>query len=87
MITCRIFRPFKGTMEYHKTKDRLHIVKALGHKNIKDIEVYMHLIAFENDEFTSNVVKTAEEAYKLVEVEFEHICTAPEELTLFRKQK
>lgn len=85
-ITFRTFRHFKGTMEYHKTKDILHVMRVLGHKNIKSTLVYTHLIAFENEEFTSKVVKTAEEACKLVEAGFEYICTTPEELMLFRKR-
>ena len=30
-----ILRHFKGTMEYYKTKDILHVMTVLGHKNIK----------------------------------------------------
>jgi hypothetical protein len=29
------FRHWKATMEYHKTKDILHVMRLLGHKNIK----------------------------------------------------
>ncbi|KPV63745.1 MAG: hypothetical protein AOA65_1196 [Candidatus Bathyarchaeota archaeon BA1] len=28
---------WKGTMEYHKTKDILHVMKVLCHKNIKKL--------------------------------------------------
>ena len=35
-ITFKTFRHFKGTMEYHKTKDILHVKNVLGHKNIKN---------------------------------------------------
>ncbi len=78
---------FKGTMEYHKTKDILHVMEVLGHKNIKNTLVYTHLVNFKTDEFVSKVAKTADEAAKLVEGGFEYVCTTPENLLLFRKRK
>jgi integrase len=35
-ISFHTFRHFKATMEYHKTKDILHVMKVLGHKNINN---------------------------------------------------
>ena len=85
-ITFKTFRHFKGTMEYHKTKDILHVMKVLGHKNIKSTLVYTHLIDFKTDEYTK-IARTAEEACKLVEAVFEYVCSTPEEYMLFRKRK
>ena len=85
-ITFITFRHFKGTMEYYKTKDILHVMQVLGHKNIKSTLVYTHLIAFETDAFTSKVAKTAEGACQLVEAGFEYVCTTPDALMLFRKR-
>jgi integrase len=34
-ITFHTFRHWKATMEYHRTKDILYVMKLLGHKNIK----------------------------------------------------
>lgn len=39
-IKFKTMRHYKGTMEYHKTKDILHVKQVLGHKNIKNTLVY-----------------------------------------------
>ena len=54
-------------MEYHKTKDILHVKKLLGHKNIQNTLVYTHLINFESEEFVCKVAKTLEECIQLLE--------------------
>jgi integrase len=76
-ITFHSFRHWKASMEYHKTKDILHVMEMLGHRNIKNTLVYTHLINFESDEWHSKTAKTIEEAQKLVESGFEYICTTP----------
>jgi len=73
-------------MEYHKTRDILHVMNLLGHKNIESALVYTHLISFESDEYHSAVAKTVEEARKLLEDGFEYVCQK-DELMLFRKRK
>jgi integrase len=85
-ITFRTLRHFKATMEYHKTKDILHVMRILGHKSIKNTLVYTHLIDFGNDEYVSKIAQTAKEAKILVETGFEYICTTPENFMLFRKK-
>jgi len=37
MITFQIIRHWKGTTEYHKTRDILHVKSILGHKNIRTL--------------------------------------------------
>jgi len=32
-----------GTMDYHRTKDILYVMKRLGHKNIKNTLIYIQL--------------------------------------------
>ena len=86
-ITFKTLRHFKATMEYHKTKDILHVKELLGHKNIKNTLVYTHLVNFKDDEFISKIARNAEEACKLVEAGFEYVCTTPENLMIFRKRK
>jgi integrase len=86
-ITFKTFRHFKGTMEYQKTKDILHVKYVLGHKNIKNTLVYTHLIDFREDEFVSRIAKNAEEACQLIESGFEFVCQSPEGFTIFRKRK
>ncbi|MGF3572996.1 MAG: tyrosine-type recombinase/integrase [Candidatus Bathyarchaeia archaeon] len=79
-------RHWKGTMEYHKTKDILHVMRLLGHKNIKNTLVYTHLVDFEADEYVSKAAWTLEEAQKLIEAGFEYVCDV-EGAKLFRKRK
>jgi integrase len=86
-ISFRTLRHFKATMEYHKTKDILHVKRLLGHRRIENTLVYTHLIAFRDDEYVSKVAHTAEEASALIEAGFEYVCTTPEDLMLFKKRK
>jgi len=50
-------RHWKATMEYHRTKDILHVMQLLGHKNINNTLIYTQLITFENDDFHVRVAK------------------------------
>jgi len=86
-ISFHTFRHWKATMEYHKTKDILHVMEMLGHRDIKTTLIYTQLIHFENDEWHSATAKTTEEAAKLVNAGFEYVCTTPENIMLFRKRK
>jgi len=86
-ITFHTFRHWKATMEYHKTRDILHVKQLLGHKNINSTLVYTQLVNFESDEYYSATAKTTEEAKQLVEAGFEYVCTTPENIMLFRKRK
>jgi integrase len=85
-ISFLTLRHWKGTMEYHKTKDILHVMRILGHKNIKNTLVYTHLVNFEEDEYVSKAAWTLEDAQKLVEAGFEYVCDV-EGAKLFRKRK
>ncbi|MDH5449672.1 MAG: site-specific integrase, partial [Candidatus Bathyarchaeota archaeon] len=79
-------RHWKATMEYHKTKDILHVMKMLGHRNIQNTLIYTQLINFESDEYHSAVAVDIKEARELVEAGFEFVC-AHETSMLFRKRK
>jgi len=86
------FRHWKGTMEYHRTKDIIHVKEFLGHKNIKNTMVYIHLEAplfsERNDEFHVTATKNAEDACKLVEVGFEYVTGEYDDGgKIFRKRK
>lgn len=85
-ITFHTFRHFKATMEYHKTKDILHVMRILGHKNINNTLIYTHLVDFKDDEYVSKVATTPEIACKLVEAGFEHVCQVDGN-HIFRKRK
>jgi len=85
-ITFHTFRHWKATMEYHRTKDILHVMEMLGHRDIKTTMIYTQLISFESDEYSSAVAKSVEEARKLIEAGFEYVCTYQDTM-LFRKRK
>lgn len=84
-ITFRTFRHWKATMEYHKTKDILHVKQLLGHKNINNTLIYTHLVSFESDDWVCKVAQTLEEAVELVEAGFEYV-TEVEGKKIFRKR-
>ena len=48
-ITFHTLRHWKATMEYAKTKDILHVMNMLGHKNIKNTLIYTQLVKFESE--------------------------------------
>jgi len=90
-IKFHTFRHWKGTTEYHKTKDVIHVKTVLGHKNIESTMVYINiesaLFLTTSDEFTCKVAKNTNEATQLIENGFEYVTTTPNELMLFRKRK
>ena len=86
-ITFHTLRHWKGTMEYYKTKDILHVMKVLGHRNIKNTLLYTQLVKFkENDEFICKVARTPEEIQELIEAGFEFVLEK-DGLAYFRKRK
>ena len=52
---------WKATMEYHKTKDILHIMK-LRHRRTENTLIYTQLVEFETDDYHSATAETVEEA-------------------------
>ena len=85
-ITFKTLRHFKATMEYYRTKDILHVMRLLGHKNIKNTLIYTQLVAFRDDEFICKIARTVDDAKALIEVGFEHV-TNVDGFQLFRKRK
>lgn len=85
-ITCHSFRHWKATMEYHRTKDIIHVMRVLGHKRIDNTMVYTHLVDFKSEEYTAKVAKTLNEAAELVEAGFDYV-TDIDGAKLFRKRK
>jgi len=87
-INWKSLRHFKGTMEYHKTKDILYVKELLGHKNIQNTLVYTHLVNWETNEYICKAVRNYEEASSLIESGFEYVATVPNDnVMLFRKRK
>jgi integrase len=85
-ITFHTLRHFKATMEYHKTKSILHVMKVLGHKNIKNTLIYTQLVDLPDDDYVSRVAKTVEEVCQLVDAGFEYVCEM-DDIKIFRKRK
>jgi len=86
-IKFHTLRHWKATMEYQKTKDILHVMQLLGHRNIQNTLIYTQLVNFESSDYYSATAQTCEEAKQLVEQGFEYVCTTPENIMLFRKRK
>ncbi len=91
-ITFHTFRHWKGTTEYHKTKDIMHVASILGHKDIHSTQKY---IVTENalysntfdDEWTHKVCYSIEEEGKLINAGFELVRAVNETTTIYRKRK
>jgi integrase len=72
------FRHWKGTMEYHRTKDIVYVQKLLGHKSLQSTMVY---IDYEkacfgtpnNEKFYSKIATNVGEAAALIEDGWEYV--------------
>jgi len=90
-ITFHTLRHWKATMEYHKTKDILHVKEFLGHRSLDSTLTYINIEraifgAGEHSEFHVKTAQTPEEVKALLEVGFEYICEK-DGLLFFRKRK
>jgi integrase len=90
-IHFHTLRHWKATMEYHYTKDIMHVKNFLGHREIDNTILYIQLdqSLFKNlpdDSFIIRAAHDLEEAIKLGEVGFEPFVVM-EGVQLFRKRK
>jgi len=85
-IRLHTFRHFKATMEYHKTKDILHVQRVLGHRNILHTMVYTRLVDWKSEDFVCKTAKSLSEASSLIEAGFDSV-TELDGVKLFRKRK
>jgi hypothetical protein len=65
-------------MEYHKTKDLIHVQEVLGHKNIEITRGYIYIEKAlykdsKSDNFHTKVAKTQEEIVQLLDAGFDYI--------------
>ncbi|KON33607.1 MAG: hypothetical protein AC479_03780 [miscellaneous Crenarchaeota group-6 archaeon AD8-1] len=64
-------------MEYHKTKSLLHVKNLLGHKDIRNTELYIVLegreFTFEEDDFHTSIAQNTKEACRLIESGFKFV--------------
>ncbi len=70
-ISFHTIRHWKATMEYHKTKDILHVKSLLGHKKLENTEIYISLEKAlfgdpYNQEFHVKVAATPQEIQPLL---------------------
>lgn len=73
-------------LPFLKTKDILHFMQLLGHRNIKNTLVYTQLIQVKDDEYTAKVAKSDKDICELIEPSFEYVCDY-NSWKIFRKRK
>jgi len=77
-ISFHTIRHWKVTTEYHRTKDPYYVKQFLGHKSLRNTEIYINIerTLFESgsDEFTVRVTDKQEKVKALLEVGFEYVC-------------
>ena len=78
-------------MLHHQTKDPYYVKGFLGHKSLKNTEIYITVERTlfgetGNDEFTVRVSEDPEEIKTLLEVGFQYICQK-DNLIFLRKRK
>lgn len=85
------FRHWKGTTEYHKTRDIIHVKTVLGHKNISSTMIYINLenaiFLQQNDEWTCTVTHNLQEETNAINTGFELVRAINETTALYRKRK
>jgi integrase len=85
------FRHWRATMEYHKTKDLIHVQEMLGNKNIEITRSYIVIekTLFKTnieDGFYTKVASTQEEILQLLDSGFDYVLQK-DGLAYFRKRK
>ena len=86
-VNFRGLRHFKGTAEYLRTRDIFYVKRILGHKNIKNTEIYINIVGFDdNENYVCRVASTKEERISLIEAGF-NLVEADGEEWYFRKRK
>jgi integrase len=85
-ITFHTLRHWFGSMEYHKTKNILHVQERLGHRSITSTMIYTHLINFESDEYHTATSKSLKEDEDLLKAGFEYV-TERDGVKIYRKRK
>ena len=87
--TIRLYdlRHWKATMEYHRTKDILHVKALLGHKDLRTTLRYTQLLdTLDNDQYHCKTAINVKEVANLIEAGFQYV-TDVDGTKLFRKRK
>jgi len=89
-IHTHTFRHWKGTTEYHKTRDIYHVRNVLGHRNINNTLLYITLenalYQTTNDEWICKTASNVKEASQLIENGFQYV-TEMDGIKIFKKRK
>lgn len=91
-IHLHTLRHWRATMEYHRTKDVMAVKEFLGHKELRNTEIYIHLdqkiFAGADDCYSTRIAHSVQEASALVEVGFDYVTGEYDDGgKLFRKRK
>ena len=86
-IHFHTLRHWKGSTEYHKTKDLVHVSRLLGHKNIGNTLKYVQLQVSDDDSFICKAAKSLSDVAGLVESGFDYVCKLEDGTQIFRKRK
>jgi hypothetical protein len=73
-------------MEYHKTKNILHVQEKLAHRSITSTMTYAHLINFESGEYHTATSKSLKEDEDLLKAGFDYV-TERDGINIYRKRK
>ncbi len=86
-ITFKSLRHFKGSTEYAKTKDIFHVKNVLGHVNIQNTMVYIHILGEEPEEnYIIKVCTSLDEFIDSLSHGFEYV-TDYNDFKIVRKRK
>jgi integrase len=89
-ISFHTFRHWKATELYHQTRDAYYVKDFLGHKELRNTEIYINIerTIFEqaSDGFTVKVAEKPDDIKALLEVGFEFVCQK-DNLIFLRKRK
>jgi integrase len=89
-ISFHTLRHWKGTMEYHKTKDIVHVKTILGHKSITSTMIYINLeqalFVTSDEDFTCKIAHNPQEELELIEAGFQYVNNRGE-LAFYKKRK
>ncbi len=86
-IHFHTLRHWKGSMEYHKTKDLVYVSRMLGHKNIGNTLKYIQLQTSDDDSFICKAAKSLSDVAGLVESGYDYVCKLEDGTQIFRKRK
>jgi integrase len=91
LLKIRLYdlRHWYATTTYMKTRDIFYVKYVLGHRNINNTLIYVHLangLLSYSEEYHSATARTIDEARKLIESGFEYV-TELDRVKLFKKRK